>query len=149
MRVQRFFDAETRRRGGRVLTQRHGDTEKVIYESVVEVPSGVKSGVAFRVARMSFGRRVELMRRVRELAGRVEFLEAGEGADEKMDAGLLRAEIDRLYVVWGLMEVSGLQIDGIDATPEMLADRGPEELFREALASVRAETGLDEIERKN
>jgi len=98
---------------------------------------------------MSFGRRVELMRRIRELAGRMEFLEAAQEPSEKMDAGLLRAEIDRLYLTWGLRAISGLNVDGSEATPESLADCGPEELFREALAAVRAETGLNEAERKN
>ena len=119
------------------------------YESVVVVPSQVAGGVSFTVARMSFGRRVELMRRVRELAGRVEFLEAGQASGEKMDAAMVRAEIDRLYLVWGLRSVSGLVVDGVPATPETLADCGPEDVFREALAAVRSETGLNEAERKN
>ena len=101
------------------------------------------------MARMSFARRVELMRRVRELARRAEFLNAGTSPEEKMDAALLEAEIDRLYVVWGLRGVTGLELDGQGATPESLAESGPEELFREALAAVRAEAGLSETERKN
>jgi hypothetical protein len=98
---------------------------------------------------MSFGRRVELMRKVRELARRMEFLEAGADAGERMDAGLLRAEIDRMFLLWGLTGVSGLRVDGVEATPEVLVERGPEELFREALAAVRRETGLTDDERKN
>jgi hypothetical protein len=98
---------------------------------------------------MSFGRRVELMRRVRELSRRVEFLEAGQKPGEQMEAGLLRAEIDRMFVLWGLESVSGLVLDGAEATPEALIERGPEEVFREALAAVRAQTGLSEEERKN
>jgi hypothetical protein len=119
------------------------------YESVKVVDSAVAPGVAFTVAKMSFGRRLELMRRVRELARRAEFLSAGSNPEEKMDAALLEAEIDRLYVVWGLREVAGLQLDGQEATPESLAESGPEEVFREALAAVRVETGLSEAERKN
>lgn len=119
------------------------------FDSSVVVHSTVRDGVAFRVARMSFGRRVELMRKVRELARRMEFLEAGVDAGERMDAGILRAEIDRMFLLWGLTGVSGLSIDGVEATPETLAERGPEELFREALAAVRRETGLSEDERKN
>ena len=38
---------------------------------------------------------------------------------------------------------------GVAAGPELLAEAGPEELFREALAAVRRETGLSEEERKN
>lgn len=119
------------------------------YESVSIVESQVASGVTFAVAKMSFGRRTELMRQVRELGRKVEFLEAGRDPGQKMDAALLRAEIDRLYVKWGLRAVSGLQLDGVDATPESLVEAGPETLFREAVALVRAETGLSAEERKN
>jgi len=121
----------------------------MIYESVVEVDSRIAPGVRFMVARMSFGRRVELMRRIRDLAKRMEFLEAGKRPDEKMDAALLRAEIDRVWLIWGLRAISGLVLDSGEATPELLAESGPEELFREALAAVRAETGLTDEERKN
>ena len=119
------------------------------YESVKVVESQKAPGVMYTVARMSFGRRMELMRRVRELARRVEYLEAGEGTGEKMDAGLLRSEIDRLYLEWGLRSVSGLEVDGAEATPVSLVESGPEDLFREALDAIRAETGLAEAERKN
>ena len=119
------------------------------YESVRTVESRVARGVTFTLAKISFGRRVELMRRVRELAGRMEFLEAGQAPGDKMDAALLQTEIDRLFMTWGLRAVSGLELDGADATPELLAEAGPEDLFREALAAVRAETGLTEAERKN
>jgi hypothetical protein len=98
---------------------------------------------------MSFARRVDLMRRVRELARRAEFLEAGQKPAEKMDAALLQAEIDRLYVAWGLRSVSGLELDGKAATADSLVESGPEDLFREALAAVRAATGLNAAERKN
>jgi hypothetical protein len=123
--------------------------ERMTYESVAVVESKASPGVTFSVARMSFGRRVELMGKVRDLARRMEFLEAGAEPGERMDAALLQAEIDRLYLGWGLKSVTGLNVDGADATPETLAAAGPEELFREALEAVRAETGLNEAERKN
>ena len=119
------------------------------YASEVEVKSRTVSGVTLRVAKMSFGRRVELMRQVRELARRAEFLAASGDVSEKMDSALLRAEIERLFVMWGVKAVSGLTVDGAIAGPELLAESGPEDLFREALALVRKETGLNEEERKN
>jgi hypothetical protein len=119
------------------------------YESVTVVESQVASEVKFTIAKISFGRRMELMRRVRELARRMEFLEAGRTPGDKMDAALLQTEIDRLFLTWGLRAVAGLELDGVDATPELLAEAGPEDLFREALAAVRAETGLTGAERKN
>ena len=116
-------------------------------ESVVE--SRAVAGVRFTIAKMSFGRRVELMRRVRELARRTEFLGASEDSGDKMDAALLRSDIERLYVTWAVKAVSGLVVDGIVAGPELLAEAGPEELFQEAVTLVRRETGLSEEERKN
>jgi len=98
---------------------------------------------------MSFGRRVELTRRIRELAARQEFLEAGDAPNEKMEAALLASEIDRIYLLWGLREVKGLELDGLPATPESLAASGPEELCREALTAVKQQCGLAEAERKN
>ena len=119
------------------------------YQSEAIVESKLTSGVTYTIARMSFARRLELMRRVRELARRAEFLEGGQEPAGKMDAALLQAEIDRLYVVWGLRSISGLELDGKPATPEALAESGPEDLFREALAAVRCETGLNAEQRKN
>ena len=92
---------------------------------------------------------MELIRQIRELALKCEFLGAGNSGEEKLQAGLLSAEIDRLYLSWGLQEVAGLTVDGIAATPELLASAGPEELFREAVAAIKAECGLTEDERKN
>ncbi len=119
------------------------------YTSHEVVESRLAPGVSYKVARISFGRRVELTRRIRELALRKEFLEAGETADDKMQAALLASEIDRLYLLWGLKEVNGLELDGVPANPESLAADGPEELFREALAAVKQQCGLSESERKN
>ena len=119
------------------------------YESVCVIESRVMPGVRFTIARMSFHRRVELMRQIRELARRAEFLAAGLQPEDKMDAALVQAEIERLYVAWGLRSVSGLVVDGREADPATLSGDGPEELFREALAAVRAEAGLSEEQRKN
>jgi hypothetical protein len=119
------------------------------YESEMTVDSTVAAGVTYTVAKVSFERRLELMRNIRDLARRLEFLEAGKEPVDKMDAAVLRAEVDRIWLLWGLRGVSGLEVDGMPATPESLADAGPEELCREALAAVQAQTGLSAPERKN
>jgi hypothetical protein len=119
------------------------------YESVERVESKIADGVSYSVWKMSFARRMDLMKRVRDLARRAEFLVAAEDAGAKMDAALLEVEIERMYVKWGLRDVTGLEVDGSAASPESLAESGPEDLFREALAAVRRATGLSEAERKN
>jgi len=113
------------------------------------VESKIVPGVKFTIAKMSFGRRVELMRRVRKLARRCEFLLASGNAGEKMDAALLQSEIEHIYVSWGVKAVSGLTVNGSVADVDLMAAEGPEALFREALAAVRHEAGLNEEERKN
>ncbi len=119
------------------------------WASTKVVASMERPGVEFVIGLMTFGRRIELMRQVRDLAARLEFFEAGQDAKNGMEASLLGAEIDRLYLRWGLEEIRGLEIDGAPATVDSLVDRGPEDLFFEALTAVRAECGLDENERKN
>ncbi len=119
------------------------------YDSVDSIESQIAKGVSYLIPKMSFSRRMDLMRRVRDLARKAEFLEAGLDPADKMDAALLHAEIDRTYVMWGLKAVMGLGLDGKPATPESLIECGPEDLFREALTAVRAASGLDAVERKN
>lgn len=89
------------------------------------------------------------MRRVRAIAPRLEFFQAGPSEQDKIDAGVLSAEIDALYVEWGMEQVEGLEIDGVAATPRTLAAAGPEELFREALRLVKAVSRLSDTETKN
>lgn len=119
------------------------------YESVAVIESGVAPGVTFTVLKMSYGRRSELMRRIRELARRHEFLGASERPEDRMEAALLESEINLTYLKWGLQSIGGLTVDGAEATPEVLAEKGPEGLFREALTAVRAQVGLTPEERKN
>jgi hypothetical protein len=120
------------------------------YESTTQAESRECAGVRFTVYRMSFGRRLELTRKVRELLGRLEFVRAGPGgAGDDTEAALLAGEIDREYARWGLASVEGLEIDGRPATPDDLIEKGPEKLLAEVLGAIRREAGLDEEERKN
>lgn len=119
------------------------------YSSTIRIPSATLPGVEFEVARMSFGRRLELMKQVRELSQRREFFEAGATPVDRMEAALLSIEIDRLYWHWGLRAVRGLTLDAQAATAESLWEQGPEDFTREVLAEIRAEAGLDDAERKN
>jgi len=119
------------------------------YESSVWFDAETAAGVKFRVARISVARRIELARRMREIGRNVEFLEAGQDPREKLEAAVLAAEIDRVYLEWGLEEMQGLSIDGEAATPAALIDKGPLELAKEILARIKRECGLSEDQRKN
>ncbi len=118
------------------------------HESEVTLESKCSPGVRFTIGRMSFGRRLELTRRIWGLAGKAEYAANGEPA-ERLEAALLEGEIDRTYLEWGLVRIEGLDIDGQAATPDLLVTRGPEDLCREIVATIKSECGLTEDERKN
>ncbi len=119
------------------------------WESRVWFDAAAIEGVRYEIVRVSFGRRIELARRIREIGRKMEYLEAGGDAREKLEATVLGAEIDRAYLEWGLVSVDGLKIDGAAATPETLVDRGPVELAVEILGRIKSECGMTEDERKN
>ena len=119
------------------------------YDSSVARDSAVRPGVSFAVRRMSLERRIELTKRLRAQFQKVEFLQASSDPRESMEAALLATEIEREYLLWGLVEVTGLSIDGRPANPDSMAAAGPEDLCREIVAAIKAEAGLNEAERKN
>jgi hypothetical protein len=119
------------------------------WESRIWFDAEAMEGVRYEIVRVSFGRRIELARRIREIGRKMEYLEAGSDARETLEATVLAAEIDRAYLEWGLVSVEGLEIDGAAATPETLVDRGPVELAVEILGRIKSECGMTEDERKN
>src|SRR5260370_39366629 len=119
------------------------------YESTVALPSKTVEGVEFTIVRLSFARRMELARGVLELSRRMEFQRAGEGIDDSIEANILSCEIDRLYLRWGLVSINGLMVEGMDATAELLAEKGPENLAEEIVAAIKAQCGLTDNERTN
>ena len=119
------------------------------YQSTVAIESQTCAGVRFTIKKLSFGRRMELVRAVRETAHALEFLEAGNEPKDKLEAALVAAEVDELYLKWGLESVEGLVIDGKEATADLLIGRAPENLFREVVGAIKSECFLTDAERKN
>jgi hypothetical protein len=119
------------------------------YESTLTLQSGMLEGVSFTILRMSFGRRMDLMRRVRDLSAQFEYEQAGGRTEDKIRASVLRAEIDELYLRWGLSSLRGLRIDGRDADIESLLSCGPEVLCQEIVAAIKRECALTPEDRKN
>ena len=131
---------------------REGLSDKSIsgrHESSVWIAAEAVAGIRYKIARISLGRRIELARRIRDIARKLEFLEASGDAREKLEAAVLQGEIDRAYLEWGLEGLEGLEIDGDAATMETLIERGPLGLALEIVGKIRAECGLNEDERKN
>jgi len=119
------------------------------HESLIRYESAGCTGVSYKVRRISFARRLELLSRLRSLAVRAEFERAGQTVGARIDAALLEGEIDRALLECGLESIDGLTVDGVPATPEVLIERGPEGLCREIAVRVRAECFLGEEQRKN
>src|SRR5258705_10673022 len=83
----------------------------VCYESVITTESTAMPGVVFVINRISFGRRMELSRVVREISKKAEFLEAGTELQERIEAGIRSNEGGAMDFGWGLGSVDGLTID--------------------------------------
>lgn len=120
------------------------------YTSTSEVQSSAIPGVRFYLRRISFGRRLELGRALRDHLETIESLAlTGDSPARKAQTALLSAELDAIHIRWGLAAIEGLEIDGAPATADSLIESGPEELIKEILEAIRHETGLDAEERKN
>ncbi len=126
----------------------HSD-DAVRYESMRRLASASVPGVHFTIRKMSFGRRTELLQKIRELTKKAAFLDAGQSLDERAEATLLGREADRAYLEWGLVQVEGIEVDGAPATPESVIAGGPEALCEEVLQAIQGECGLNADERKN
>ena len=119
------------------------------YDSLVRIESRTRPGVSFVINKISFGRRMELARKVREISQKAEFLQAGDELQDRIEANLLRQEVEATYVRWGLLQVHGLTIDGEPATAEKLLEKGPDDLTHEVVGAVKKQCCLTEEERKN
>jgi len=131
------------------MTNSISRSDEGAYRSAAWFDSTTRAGVRFEIVRVSFGRRIELARRIREIGRKAEYLAAASDVREKLEGAVLAAEIDRAYLDWGLIGVEGIEIDGTAATPGTLIEEGPVELAMEILARIKAECGLTEDERKN
>jgi hypothetical protein len=123
--------------------------QRVNHESGQWFESSYCPGVRFRIRRISLGNRIELATRIREAGRKLEFLEAGNTAIEHLEAAVLRGEIERIYLEWGLEELVGLDVDGCAANGQTLIDRGPLKLSEEIIGRIKAECGLTTSEQKN
>ena len=119
-----------------------------VHDSVQWHDSQLYPGVQFAVRRISLGQRIELAKKARELAHQYEFMGTGNAADH-WGAVLTDLLVRRMYLLWGLVAVRGLNVNGVPAEAESLADFGPEQLADEVIEILRNDLGLTENERKN
>jgi hypothetical protein len=102
----------------------------------------------FWIRKVSLAQRIELLDRIGKVVRENEYLNAGS-ADDQLMAALNSVKAARVLILWGLERIEGLAIDGQPATPELLVERGPEELCGEIAQALQHQLGLTEEERKN
>jgi hypothetical protein len=119
------------------------------YTSTIQHESRTIPGVTFTLWRLSFGKRLELLRRIHSLAGKHEFLTASPAIESHYEAAILEKEIQHVYLECCLVQVEGLWIDGESACAHLLIERGPEALVDEITAAIQGQIGLSAEEQKN
>lgn len=120
-----------------------------MYESTIKIKSRTTSGVTFRVRRVSYGGRLELLRSVRNLAAKLEFHAASDKVADQLEAEILNREIRLFYLRWGLVDCEGLTVDGRRANVEDVINAGPEKLASEIVAAIQNQLNLTRDEEKN
>lgn len=118
------------------------------YSSQAWHESKIFPGVRYAIARISLRGRLQLTERLRELFQKYEFLRAGDFEDQT-EASYADLLAQRLYLEWGLMQLQGLMIDGVEASVQQLVELGPEALSAEIVSAIRESLELSEQERKN
>lgn len=121
----------------------------VEYESLVKRESACIAGVSYRIRRMSCGRRVELLARLRDLGQAEEFGKASGTGGGAVSAALAQADAQAALIRWGLESIENLSIDGHPADLERLLAAGPEALVHEIAAAIQDECFLSAKSRKN
>jgi hypothetical protein len=144
----RFF-SRLAKSGRECESDREVTDDRATYRSTLRIPSKSMPGVTFEIKRVSFGRRMELARSIREISQRAQYFEAGGELKEKIEASLLRQEIEATYLRWALVRVDGLTIDGEPVSADRLVEKGPEGLAREIVEAIKMQCGLTDDERKN
>ncbi|MCC6389519.1 MAG: hypothetical protein IT167_02865 [Bryobacterales bacterium] len=119
------------------------------YSSTIQYESRMIPGVTFTLWRLSFGKRLELLRRVHSLAGKQEFCTASQTVESQYEAAILEKAMQQIYLECTLVQVEGLLIDGEPASTDILLQRGPENLVGEIIGTIHRHMGLSAEEQKN
>lgn len=106
-------------------------------------------GVSCRIRKITFQRRLMLLREIRELARQYEFTAAGETVQQKYESAVIQQEINKHYWQNFVIAVDGLTIDGAPATTESVWSDGPDGLVQEVLQVVTSHVFLSADEAKN
>lgn len=106
-------------------------------------------GVSFRVKRMTLGSRIELLEKIYPLLKEAESMAAGTSQSDQVRNQLCTLKVQEALLAWGVLELSGLCVDGVEISAERAGSGAPEELVQEMLAVIQRQIALTEAERKN
>ena len=106
-------------------------------------------GVSFRVKRMTLGGRIELLERIYPLLKEAESMAAGASQSDQVRNQLCTLKIQEALLSWGVLELSGWCVDGVQISAEQAGRGAPENLVQEMLTVIQRQRALTEAERKN
>ncbi len=129
-------------------------------------------GVFYTLTKMSEARRANLRLRIAEPTSKIRNLlremgkieerypivEGSSRPDDVIDELMKLADqmeevsankINPEWLRWGCKKIEGLQIDGVEATPEALIDDGPPALFAEIVDEIKRVAQMNGEEEKN
>jgi hypothetical protein len=106
-------------------------------------------GVTCRIEKITFEKRLALLKEIRELARQYEFSAAGVSVGDRYEAAVIQHEINQRYWHYFVSAVSGLSIDGDEATAASVWSCGPDGLVQEVLEVIASQVFLSADEAKN
>lgn len=106
-------------------------------------------GVRFRVKRMTLGGRIELLERIYPLLKEAESMAAGTSQSDQVRNQLSTLKVQEALLAWGVVELDGLCVDGVEIPAREVGRSAPEKLAQEMLTVIQRQIALTEAERKN
>jgi len=98
---------------------------------------------------MTLGGRIELLERIYPLLKEAESMAAGASQSDQVRNQLCTLKIQEALLSWGVLELRGLYVDGLQISAAEASNGAPEELVQEILGVIQRQIALTEAERKN
>lgn len=114
-------------------------------QPVVTYKSAVLEGAVITVKRLTFQSRLELLKDLRPLLQKLEFLSADPKSAGGIERAIIEKEVEAHLLKWGVVSISNSEV----MTTEDLLDNAPVELADELVAFIIRQFGLTIAEQKN
>ena len=98
---------------------------------------------------MTLGGRIELLERIYPLLKEAESMAAGTSQSDQVRNQLSTLKVQEALLAWGVVELDGLCVDGVEIPAREVGRSAPEKLAQEMLTVIQRQIALTEAERKN